>query len=144
MSDRGSAWTGAARQPITPRIAATWQRMRIRKRSIPEPARVGPGVSPRRNCSEARRKSGPWRGFSRSRCGPAPRARDGSAPPDRRAHGRSPPLGAVLPAWESHDGYGNAFMYAMKPGIVVTGTVNSAQADWGTMAEQVQAAFLQQ
>lgn len=47
-------------------------------------------------------------------------------------------------AWEGHDGYGNAFMYAMKPGIVVTGTLNSAQADWGTMAEKVQAAFLAQ
>lgn len=47
-------------------------------------------------------------------------------------------------AWEGHDGYGNAFMYAMKPGIVVTGTLNSAQADWGTMAEKVQAAFLKQ
>jgi D-alanyl-D-alanine carboxypeptidase len=47
-------------------------------------------------------------------------------------------------AWEGHDGYGNAFMYTMEPGIVVTGTLNSAQADWGTMAEKVQAAFLAQ
>jgi D-alanyl-D-alanine carboxypeptidase len=49
-------------------------------------------------------------------------------------------------AWEGHDGYGAAFMYTMKPGIVVTGTLNNAQAEaaWGTMTEKVQAAFLAQ
>jgi D-alanyl-D-alanine carboxypeptidase len=49
-------------------------------------------------------------------------------------------------AWEGHDGFGAAFMYSMKPGIVVTGTLNNAQAEdaWGTMVEAVQAAFLAQ
>jgi D-alanyl-D-alanine carboxypeptidase len=46
--------------------------------------------------------------------------------------------------WEGHDGYGSAFMYTMKPGIVVTGTLNNAQADWGAMAAQIQSAFLAQ
>lgn len=47
-------------------------------------------------------------------------------------------------SWEGHDGYGAAFMYAMKPGVVLTGTLNNAQADWGPMVEKVQAAFLAQ
>jgi D-alanyl-D-alanine carboxypeptidase len=46
--------------------------------------------------------------------------------------------------WEGHDGYGNAFMYAMKPGIVVTGTLNNAQADFGAVVLQIQSAFLAQ
>jgi D-alanyl-D-alanine carboxypeptidase len=46
-------------------------------------------------------------------------------------------------AWEGHDGYGNAFMYAMDPDLIVTGTLNSAQADWGSMVEQVQARLLE-
>jgi D-alanyl-D-alanine carboxypeptidase len=50
-----------------------------------------------------------------------------------------------LPAhgtWEGHDGYGNAFMYAMAPDVIVTGTLNSAQADWGAMVEVIQARLL--
>jgi len=47
-------------------------------------------------------------------------------------------------AWEGHDGYGNAFMYAIDPHLIVTGTLNNAQADWGTMVEAVQASLLGQ
>mgnify|MGYP001614583942 CR=1 FL=1 len=44
-------------------------------------------------------------------------------------------------AWEGHDGYGNAFMYAIDPHLIVTGTLNNAQADWGAMVEAVQASL---
>jgi D-alanyl-D-alanine carboxypeptidase len=45
-------------------------------------------------------------------------------------------------AWEGHDGYGGAFMYAMDPQLIVTGTLNSAQSDWGVMVEAVQTRLL--
>jgi D-alanyl-D-alanine carboxypeptidase len=44
--------------------------------------------------------------------------------------------------WVGHDGYGSAFMYTIDPHVVVTGTLNSAQADFGAMIERVQAALL--
>jgi D-alanyl-D-alanine carboxypeptidase len=44
--------------------------------------------------------------------------------------------------WWGHDGYGNAFMYEVAPDVVVTGTLNNAQADFGAMVDQVQDVLL--